>query len=60
MENSATAIQWKNVLQKFGISTKSNFVSIVQDKRQDSELCVLCAIVFKIKIFKQYLLNSNT
>ena len=41
------------VLEKYGIKTKSNFGSLVQEKLQDSELCGLYAIYFAHVLFSK-------
>ena len=41
------------VLEKYGIRTKANFGSLVQEKLQDSELCGLYAIYFAHVIFSK-------
>ena len=41
------------VLEKYGIRTKSNFGSLVQEKLQDSELCGLYAIYFAHVLLSQ-------
>ena len=41
------------VLEIYGIKTKSNFRSLVQEKLQDSELCGLYAIYFAHVLFSK-------
>ena len=45
------------VLKNYGIKTKSNFRSLVQEKLQDSELCGLYAIYFAHVFFLKSRLN---
>ena len=41
------------VLEKYGIRTKENFVSLVQEKLQDSDFCGLYAIYFANVLFSK-------
>ena len=50
MESCSTVIRW----EKYGIRTKANFGSLVQEKLQDLELCGLYAIYFAHVLFSKF------